>query len=223
MLKPRKRITKKQLKEDKLVTFYFKATDWLERNTNFILYGVAAVLVIIAAFTYYAYSSNKAEKEASVEFAKATRTFESFDYQNAIAQFSNLVDNYGSTTSGKLGRFYLANCFYQTKDYANAEKNYKKFISNFSGGEHFLAAAQGGIAASLAQRQIYAEAAKAFEKAAHKYESVLTPNYLLQAAQCFSQSSNNVKAKELYNEIITKYPKSPEKDDALMLVSMLSM
>ncbi|MBN2354847.1 tetratricopeptide repeat protein [candidate division KSB1 bacterium] len=221
MLKPRKRISKKKLKEDKLVTFYFKAVDKLEQNTNIVLGAAAAILIIVVGIAYYIYSNTKAEQLASVELSKATRIYEIGDYQNAIAQLSNVTDNYGSTPSGKIARFYLAKAFYQTEDYINAEKNYRRFLSGFSGDEHFLAAAQGGLAATLLQRQQYSEAAAAFIKAAEKYDSVLAPGFLIQAGRCFTLANNESRARKVYSEIVEKYPQSPEKDEAIMLSSML--
>jgi len=221
MLKPRKRISKKQLKEDKLVTFYFKASDWLQENSQYLLWGAVVLVLATAGAVYFFYTSANAERDASVELSKATRSFENTDYQNAIAQLSNLVDNYGGTNSGKIGRFYLANSFYMTKDYENAEKNYKKFISVFSGDEHFLAAAEGGVAATLEQRNRPAEAAKAFERAATHYTSVLAPGFLIQAGHCYAEAGDKARARDMYDKVVKDYPKSSEKEEAVMLESML--
>jgi len=221
MLKPRKRITKKKLKEDKLVTFYFRASDWLEENSKYLFMGLAAIVLVAAAIIYFNYAQEKSEKNASVDLARATRTLETGDYQNAIAQLSSIVDNYGSSTSGTMARLYLANALFQTKEYNNAEKNYAKFISRFSGDEYLLAAAQGGIAASLQARKKWAEAAKAYEKAAEKYDSVLAPGFYIQAARCYTSLGDDRKAKSLYNKVIEEFPQATEKEEALMLLSML--
>ena len=221
MLKPRKKITKKQLKEDKLVTFYFQTSEWLELHSKYLLMGVAAFVLIAAGIVYYTYAQSKAEKTASVDLARATRTLESLDYQNAISQLSAIVDSHGSTTSGKLARLHLANAFYQTKEYASAKKSYSKFTSSFSGDEHFLAAAQGGVAACLEQEKKYGEAAAAYVKAADSYDSVLAPGFLVNGGRCYSLAGNEAKARELYNRVVQDYPKAPEKDDALMLLSMI--
>jgi predicted negative regulator of RcsB-dependent stress response len=221
MLKPRKKITKKQLKEDKLVTFYFQASEWLEKYSKYLLLGIAAIALVVAGVAYYGFSQTKAEKSASVDLARATRTLEALDYKSAISQLSAIVDSYGSTTSGKLARLHLANAFFQTKEYANAEKSYRKFISGFSGDEHFRAAAQGGVAACLEQEKKYAEAAEAYLDAAESYDSVLAPGFLVSAGRCYSLAGNDAKAKELYNRVVQDYPKAPEKDDALMLLSMI--
>ena len=47
MLTPRKRITKKQLKEDKLVTLYAKSRDWVEANFKLVSGAAAVILLLI--------------------------------------------------------------------------------------------------------------------------------------------------------------------------------
>lgn len=222
MLKPRKHLSKKELKEDKLVTFYSKATAWLEEYKTYLIAGIVGAAVLILAVFFYLQTSEASEKAASVELIKATRFMETADAKSAIPMLSNLVKNYGRTTSGKFGRFYLANAFFQNKDYDNAKENYEKFISSFSGDDHFKAAASGGIAACLEEKKQYEDAAKAFVKAAEKYEkSVQAPLFLLKAGRCYALAGKPDKAKALYQRIVDDYPKAQEKDDALMQLSML--
>jgi TolA-binding protein len=222
MLRPRKHITKQELKEDTLVTFYAKALKWVEDYRMLLIGSAVAVVVIILGVFFYFQSSEDAEKAASVELAKATRIYESADIANAIPVLSNLVKNYGSSYSGKLGRFYLANAFFQIKDYDNARTNFEKFVSGFSGDKHFLAAAQGGAAACLEQKGQYAAAAEAYEKAADRYdESVLAPQFLYKAGRCYELAGQKAKSRAFYKSVIEKYPKSPEKDDAQTQLAML--
>lgn len=222
MLRPRKHLSKKELKEDKLVTLYTKATAWFELYKTYLFGGIAAVAVIILGVFFYLQSSESSEKAASVELTKATRFMETSDLKSAIPLLSNLVKNYGRTSSGHFGRFYLANAFFQNKDYDNAKTNYENFFSSFSGDEHFKAAALGGIAACLEGKKQYEEAAKAFVKAADKYEkSVQAPLFLFKAGRCFVLAGKPDKAKALFQQIVDDYPKAQEKDDALLQLSML--
>ncbi len=222
MLKPRKRITKKQLKEDKLVTFYFKATSWIEENSKYIYLGLGVILLVVVLVFVNARSKKSSESNASVELSRATRAYEAGDYQNAITQLSNLVENYGGTRSGILSLFYLANSFYQTGDLENAIKNYRKFASKFSGDEHLLASAMGGIAACLEQGKKYTEAAEQYEKIVHKFpKAVQAPYFLLRSGRCFALANDNSKAKEQYEKIVKEYPDAQEKEEALMLMAMI--
>ena len=221
MLKPRKKITKKQLKEDKLVTFYFQAQEWLEVHGKTLAIVAAAVVLAIAGYAYYAYAQQNAEKKAGVDLARATRTLDAMDYQNAISQLSSVVDSYGSTTSGRMARLYLAQAFFQTKEHQKAKSNYKKFVSTFSGDEYLLAAAQSGYAACLEEEKKYAEAAKAYLDGVDSYDSVLGPGLLINAGRCFTLAGDEQNAKKAYQRVVDQFPKAAEKDDALMLLSML--
>ncbi|NLP12053.1 tetratricopeptide repeat protein [bacterium] len=222
MLRPRKHLSKKELKEDKLVIFYAKATAWLENYKTYLIAGVAAVIVLALGIFFYYQSSQSSEKNASVELAKATRVYENGNVQSAIPMLSNLVKSYGRTASGKIARFYLANAFFQTKDYDNAKINYQKFIDSFSGDEHFQAAAHGGLAASLEEKKQYAEAAAVYGKAAEKYaDTVHAPLFLFKAARCYQQAGKPDQSKVLLQRIVDKYPKSAEKDEAVLQLAML--
>ena len=128
MLKRQKRLTKRQIKEDKFVTFYFKAQDYLKQNSRAIMYGIgAAVLITLAGFIY---SKKQAEKEASavVELTKAKLAYFENDYAKAIPILKDLVENYDGSKGSNEGLFYLANAYYELKNYVNAERRYKQFL-----------------------------------------------------------------------------------------------
>jgi len=222
MLKPRKRISKKQLKEDKLVTFYFKASSWLQDHTRVLTLGLAALVVVIVGATLYGNSRRSSEQAASVELARATRAYESKDYQNALTLLSNLVDSHGSTRSGKLGRLYLGQTFLLTNDYDNAQLHFEKFISSYKDESYLTAAAMKGVAACLEQKGDYAGAADYYQRAVKKYpKSILAPQLLLRAARCHALTDQRDQARALYDRIVADYPESQERDQALMLKSML--
>ncbi len=222
MLKPRKRLTKKQLKEDKLVTFYVKATAFVEENSKYLFGGAIAFVLLIAMVFAYSNSLKSAQQKASVELARATRAYDAGDYQNALLMLSNLVEEYGRTQSGKIGLLYLANSYYFTGDYQSALENYKKFVSKFKGDDYLIASGMRGIAACYEQMEKWQEAAEQYEKTAKKFpKSILAPELLIKAARCYTNAGDKEKAKELYQKVIDDYPKAQEKQEALLLLAML--
>jgi len=49
MLKPQKKVSRREIKEDKLVTAYFETRGWMEKNTKILSYiaiGLACAAVI---------------------------------------------------------------------------------------------------------------------------------------------------------------------------------
>lgn len=221
MLTPRKRIRKKDLKEDKLITFYFKSRQWLEVNIKYITGGAAVLLVVILGLLVVSHLRQKADQAAGVEFSKASRLYQSSDYRNAATQFTTIVKRNGRTTSGKLARFYLAQSLYNTGDYAGAQKHFKKFAASFSTDEQLRATALGGEAACIEQQGKPGEAAIKYEAIVHKFkDSPRASYYLLRAARCYELADNAPKAKALFQRIIDDFPDSKEKEDAVLLSAL---
>jgi len=222
MLKPRKRLTKKNLKEDKLVTFYFNAQTWIGENSKIIIIAATAIVFIIAATFLYNNSKLKNESTASVELSKAVSAFQENDIPKALPLLNNIVENYGNTRSGKLATFYLANSFFKNGDYENALNNFKKFSSGFKGDDLIKSSAMAGIAACYEQQGDYVKAAEQYVKTAKKFnKNFKAPAYLVKAARCYNLAQNSEKAIEILDQIIEQYPESKEKDEAILLKAMI--
>ena len=222
MLKPHKRITKRHLKEDKFVTYYFKAVDYVETNSRQILIGVGTLLAISIAM--FAYSRNQASKESAavVELAKATQEYANANYEGATVVFKNLIDKYGNTKSGKMARFYLANAYFELKNYAEAEKNYGDF-SDDSDDDVLAASALSGVAACLEEQAKFDEAAQVYQKTAEKFpEAFIAAENLYHSARCYMLSGKRQEALATLNRLLERFPDSPVKADAELLLAELS-
>ena len=72
MLKPKKKITKKEIKEDRLVTTYFEATTWYQTNkkiVNGVLTGMVVLAIVIVA---YANNVSSNSQKATMTMARTT-------------------------------------------------------------------------------------------------------------------------------------------------------
>ncbi len=116
MLKPQKKISRREIKEDKLITAYFNTRSWLEQNTKIISYvaiGLAAVAVII-----FLWSKNKAESndKATAMLAKVIPYYDQGNYNaalNGIPQegtqgLQAIVDEHGSTNAGQIAKLVFS-------------------------------------------------------------------------------------------------------------------
>ena len=222
MLKPRKRISKKDLKEDKLVTFYYKATQWVNDYQKFIYGGIGAIIVLVLVVVLYQNSSRAAEEQASSVYLQATAIYQEGDFERAIGYLNGLVEDFGGTRYGKLARFFLAQSYFKTTDYEKAEHHFKEFVIAYSDNDVMKTAAMAGLAASMEQQERYLEAAQQFEKAVKKNpDGPFSASYLLRAARNYERVGDNQKAISLYDRIVADYPDAPEKNDALMLKALL--
>jgi tetratricopeptide (TPR) repeat protein len=210
------------MKEDKLVTYYFKTTEYVRRNSRTISTGVTAFGIILLVLFLYQRNKHDKETKASVEFTKARTEYFQNNYESAINILQDLVDNFGGTKSAKEATYYLANAYFQTKKYDDAERYYQKYLE--SGDDDILkASALSGIAASYEERGNYAEAAKTYKKAAEKYSNgFLAPENLYNAARCFVLAGNKEAASDLLKKLLENYSDSNLKNDAEILLAELN-
>jgi TolA-binding protein len=222
MLKPRKRLTKRQIKEDKLVTYYFKVNDYIKQNSRFLSSAGIGLGVVVLVFFLYTKNQQGKEQKAAVELTKARIEYLNNNYDAAIGLLQNLVDNYGGTSGAKVGTYYLASAYFNIKKFDEAEGFYRKYLDD-DGDEILEAAALAGIAASLEEKEQYAEAAETYKEVATKYsESFLAPQSLYNAARCFELAGNQEEASNVLMLLIEKYPKSGIKNDAEIFLAELT-
>lgn len=222
MLKPQKRLTKRELKQDKFVIAWFKATDYLSHHVTEILIGLGALAAVIAVVVWYNYDTQQKEQQASVLLAHGKSAYESQLYSAAIDSLVKLVNNYEGTPSAATGTIYLANAFMQKKEYEFAEKYYKAYLEDYDSDPILSAAAAAGVAATHDERGNYAEAAKLYEKTANSYkDSYRAPELLMHAARCYQLANQAESARRALAQLLEKYPKSKFAEDAKMLQAEL--
>jgi len=222
MLKPTKRLTRKQIKQDKFVTIYFKVVDYINLNSKLvtgIALGIAAVVIISILFMR---SKRTAEMNASVELTKARVELAGYNAETAIDILKNMADNYSGTKSAGRGVFYLANIYFEQNKYDEALTYYNKYLDDYSDDVILASSSFSGIGACFEQKEAYLEAAQYYKKGADKYDKHFeAPEQLMSAARCFKLANNKTEALKMYQTIIDKYPESKVKKDAEFFLSEL--
>lgn len=221
MLKPKKKLTKRQMKEDKLVTYYFKFTEYVKQNSRMISTGVSVFIIILLVIFLYERNQQDKERRASVEFTKAKAEYFQNNYESAINILQDLIANLGGTKSSKEGAYFLANAYYQLRKYSDAQEYYRKYLDN--GDDDILeASALSGIAACYEETGKYLEAAETYKKAAEKYrDGFAAPANLYNAARCFVLAGQKQAASDLLKQLIESYSSSDVKTDAEILLAEL--
>lgn len=216
MLKARKKITHKEIKKDKLVTAYFESKDWVtkEENKRKLYIGIGALLLVIVVG--YLYTSNRSAKsdEAETKLSSVISLYEAGQYQQAIsgdpasntAGLNDIVSNYGSTESGETAKFYLANCYFNLKDYDNA----LKFYQEYSGKNDIIkSSCISGEGAVYEARGDMKKAAELYEKAAKiNKANVTNEENLFYAIRAYAQGGDKDAANRVLSSLKNDYPKS---------------
>ncbi len=222
MMKAKRRLTRREIKEDKLVTYTYKVTDFLNKNTKLVT-GVVIGLALVALIAVMMVRSKKqAEQMASAKMAEAMIYYDQMNYDKAIPIFKDIIDKYDGTHSAGFATFYLANSYFNKKEYDKAITYYKKYLHDYGDDDLMASSSLSGIASCLDAQGKTEAAAKKFEEAARKYPKVFSaPDNLFNAALAYQKLGKKEEAKRILKEIKTKYPKTYIRDDVEMLLAKL--
>ena len=117
MLKPKRKITREEIKKDSFVESVFKTRSFVRDNSKLFyrIGGGCAILFTLVIFFGISLKNNK--QEAEFLLTQSTLYLDGGDKQNAKIILQELVDEYGGTEPGRLGGYHLAQI--HIKDYNN--------------------------------------------------------------------------------------------------------
>ena len=120
MLKPRRKIIKKELKKDPYIEFLAKAKNNVDKNRTLYMRWALGVVTVIVAVAFFSNNLQKSKDAAAESLGKALVTLASGDVDNATLQFEFVADEYDNNESGNLAKYYLARSHFNDKDYLAA-------------------------------------------------------------------------------------------------------
>ncbi len=159
----RKRFTKKEIKEDKLVTTAFRTSEYIQKNPAPFIYGGVLVAILFAAVLLFMWSADKKQAEATTLLARARLSMEAGQAEVGIADIETLIRDYAGTGQAGHGALKLANYYYHsTKEYDKALEYFEIVINEYKDDNVRLANAASGAAACYSRAGNSAEAAGLF-------------------------------------------------------------
>ena len=216
MLTKKKKLSRKEMKEDKLISFYYKAYGYFEENKSKVFTYIAAVVVAIGLAAFYVNHRIQNNKAAGVELAKVMDLYDNGSYLEAIegkqgtelVGLKKIVQDYGSTENGEYAKVYLANSYNRLGKFDEALKYYEDYSGS---NKLFRAAALAGEAGYYADKKDYEKAADLYVKASKVSEhNVQNSEYLLNAGVNYLSADKNEMAKDIFSKIKKDYGNSPE-------------
>ncbi len=216
MLTKKKKLSKKEIKQDKLVEFYYKAYGYFDDNkSQLITYGTVLVVIILAAI-WYINHKNQQNNAAGIQLAAVMNYYDNGAYLEAIEGqagtnvigLKRIVEQYGSTENGETAKIYLANSYNRLGKTDDAFKYYKDYNGSI---KIYQAAAYAGQAGYYADKNEYKKAADLYLEASRvSEEDVLNAEYLLHAGINFLAANEKSEAKSAFEKIKKDYNTSPE-------------
>jgi tetratricopeptide (TPR) repeat protein len=204
---------KQQDAEEKVEKALSSTEQFLEKNRNYLIYGLGGIIVIaLLFFGFRNFYVAPLEEEARTQMFVAEQYFRTDSLSLALngdgnnPGFLQIIDEYGSK-AGEAVYFYAGVCQLRLGDYESAIDNLKKFNAS---DEILTPRAWSCIGDAYVQWGDYATAVSYFLKAANYRESTYSAAYLLKAGLAYEALQKNDDALKMYTRIKDNYAQTPE-------------
>ena len=128
MLKPKRKISKQDIKKDPFLEFINTGQKWLQDNKKIIYQVVFGVIALIAVV--YFVSNNRISSGTAGEtlLGKALLSQDMGDVENAKFQLQTLVDDYDGTKAGIEGKYYLGKMTFDDGEFESATEYLNDYV-----------------------------------------------------------------------------------------------
>lgn len=187
---------------------------FIEKYQNHILIALGAVLLIVlGTMGYTKYVVEPKEAAAQTEIFPSELHFEKDSFQLALngdgssLGFLSIIDDYGSTPTGNLAKYYAGISYLHLGEYDDA----LNYLEDFSlKGEQLAPVALGAMGDCYLELDQTEKAISAYKEAAGYKNELTTPIHLQKLGIAYEIIGDAEKAIEVYNEIKLSYPESTE-------------
>ena len=220
-----KKLTKHQMKEDKLVTSLFKSWEWARLHAKQLGIGVGSVVAFfLVVILFISYRSGRTQRAAEL-YGQALiemQTPLAGQTQAAVADFQTLLKDYPKSRWSAPACFYLANLLFRDGQYPRAKEYFQKYVNEYGRDSLMTASAYAGIASCLIQEKDYLSAGEYYLKGADvSPKSILAPEYLLEAGKTYLKAEQRQKAVQVFQRVIQEYPNTAHANTAQQELSKI--
>lgn len=205
--------TKNHNAEENVEQAITSAEHFIERYKKHIIYGVSAVVLIVAlSLAYQNFYRKPRIKEALAQTFVAEQYFRADSFATALNGdgnsygFKKVIDEYGSM-GGESIYLYAGICELQLGNYKEALSYLKKYKSDDPIMQARAMCNIGDCHAGLKENE---KALQYYLDAASYNDNDLAAGYLLKAGLMYEELGKNDKAIETYTQIKDKYPQTIE-------------
>ena len=130
MLRPKKKITIKDIKHDAMLESLYKAQKYYEANVKKVKIVGGIGIALIIGILIFASVSKSANKEAKKLLTRGIVSFQLNNFEDSINEFELLLDEYPSTHSASDAYFYLGKSYLALQDDSKGEEYIQLYLQN---------------------------------------------------------------------------------------------
>jgi TolA-binding protein len=212
-----KRLTRKEIKEDKVADFFLAAANYTRKHSRKITGVAIGILIVLLVITIARRERAAAEIESQTMLARANLDLKQGNYSSALQGYQAITDRFRGTWGYADAVFLSADANFATARYDSAMLFFEKYLNQKKRRDSFTISAKVGVAQCLEQLGRSADAAESYLKVAREHPSdPFAPDALFGAARCYELLQDLPKAQATYQDLIDRYPKSRQANLAKM-------
>lgn len=212
------KLTKRQIKEDKFTGFMLQSKQQVMENWQYLLIGVAVVILLVVALSYYLDSQKLIEIEAEKNYAQAVVEYRSGNVQLALVTLNQLIADHSGTAIAPKAILLLGRVNLENKNYAEAVRFFTTFTDKYKEDKLSLAAAYAGLGVAFENQAQYDQAALQFKAAANTYpEGPSVGDYNYSLLRNYLLAGMIDEATVVKDQIAKDFPKTELERNALLL------
>tara|TARA_Y100001970_G_scaffold262703_1_gene347264 strand:+ start:412 stop:1077 length:666 start_codon:yes stop_codon:yes gene_type:complete len=140
MLKPQRKITRKEIKKDPFLESVDRLEYIFEKNKRTFLNIGLFIIVGFFIINFFYDKQTQKDIDSNSALGIAVVAFDNKDYENSRFQLETIVADFPRTTAFNIANFYLGKIYFQKKDFMMAEKYLNEYV-NSANPEIFLGGA----------------------------------------------------------------------------------
>ena len=204
MLKPKKKLTKKELKHDPLLDTLEKGKEFYEENSKQIMTGVVAFLAIIVLAWGWMNSMEATKNEAMLADTKATLAVMGGIDDNVLAELERVVDEYSGKSVIAQSTYQLGVARLKADDLSGAKD---LFTTLANGSDKQLSIAGKLKLAFIDEKEAnYEDAASIYSEIGAMDEGVVSEYASLQAGYAYVSAGNVAQAESIVADLLKEKP-----------------
>jgi TolA-binding protein len=212
-----KKLTRKEIKEDKVADFLLAVTNYARQNSRKLTGVAVGILIVLLVITIARRERAAAELEAQTMLARTNLDLQQGNFSSALQGYQAVLERFRGTWGHSDAVFLSGDANFATGRYDSALVFFESYLDLKKRRETFTVSAKIGVAQCLEQMGKLGDAAEGYLKVQREHPTdPYAPDALLGAARCYELLRDLPKAEAAYKDLIDRYPKSRQANLAKM-------
>lgn len=216
------KLSKDELREDEFVEGAVRFVEYVQENSQTFIAGLIGIVVVIMGVNYFIQAQEQSQTDAAALLGDMLIAEQSGQKEEAIRTGEQLQATYAGTIASAQATILLGNIQFNSGNYAEAERHFQNYLTNYDPVDVLTLAASNGLAACLEAQGQMEQAAGRYEEIAERHRGQAAAGQaIMKAAWCYAQVGDSDKQRSLLKTVIEEYARYPIAVRARTQIEML--